>query len=186
MQGIGIAALVLGALMLLFGLFGDTTVSGSDGLGRVHNLGLLGARAAAVTAGSGLIVAGAVFYVGAAILTTLADLREALATSQAPLRSVLPAATLEGASRAPVSEIPASKPGTIPPPFASVAEAPAAVESAPRMPTGADAWKVASAYAEKRGWRVTAGLLGVSLRSPDGRTFKPGSPQEIADLVAGG
>jgi hypothetical protein len=181
MKNWSIAAFIAGGAAMLFGLLGDTTVGGVSGGNRVHNLGLLGAQAAMVTAGGALLVVGAVLFAAGALAERLDAIYGVLA-SRPVHHGMVSSASQPGIAA------PANKPTqTVQPAAPAAAPAPVApATDAPKMPTGADAWRVASAFAEARGWRVTAGLLGVSLKSPDGRTFKPSDPQEVANLVAAG
>ena len=172
MKNVGIALLITGAGMLLFGLLSDASVAGTSGMGRVNNLGLLAAKSGAINAGGSLLVAGAVFYAGGGILEQLDLMRSTLLTTPGSGRAVTPAGVAESAA--------SDEPGGVP--VANVA-----APKGPRMSAGADGWRAATAYAEEKGWRVTSGFFGgVTLRSSDGRTFTPRTPQDLADTVAEG
>lgn len=173
----GLVGLIAGGLLLAFGLLGDTTVASVDGFGRMHNIGLLGARAAMVTAGAGLIVAGSVFYVGGELLDRLDSIRDHQAAPPSN-RPPAPIALRASPAAAAAPQEPAST-------STAGATAPRPPGS-PNFPASASAWRDVSGYAEERGWRVTAGLLGVTLTSPDGRKFKPTTAQEVADIVTTG
>jgi hypothetical protein len=76
MLGFGVAALIAGAALAAYGLFGSTSVPAS-GFGRVVNLGLLGEQMALVMLGGSVMVVGAVFVAGATIAKAVADAEQA-------------------------------------------------------------------------------------------------------------
>lgn len=167
----GSISMSLGALLMAFGLFGNTTVTGSGGafgMDRIHNLGLLGRQAAMVTSRIGLLIAGSVFAVGGLISAQLASMSFTRGAAASIPACVPPSASVPQAA----------------PQHAHGGQPAPAQSSASVVPNTQDGWRYVTAMAEQQGWRATSGLSGVSFRRPDGHTFKPATPQEAAKALS--
>ncbi len=157
----GIVALIVGAVLVIGGLFGDTTAATqSSGFGvptRVHNIGLLGQQAALVSLGNAFMLIGTVLVVGAKIIDQLGAAASAAKVGmQAAVRE------MAAGVAAPRSSPSFSAPQV---PAGSFAERAEPEPEPPRFPD--EAWDVVEARAIELGYSVHRIRQEIRLRRGD-------------------
>jgi hypothetical protein len=174
MFGFGIAALLVGAAMFLFGLVGDTTVASGVSGARTYNIGLVSQQAVFVTGGGGVMIVGAIFATGALLLRKLDDIKGAV-----DRQNGVP--TIE-ASPARMRDQAASAPPPPPPDLATSLFAPAmsgTERDDVRFVDDPVAWASVVEEATRQGWAAEKTPTGMRFRQSTGLQVYAKKPADM-------